>query len=80
LEADRGNSMPPLSAAFESLVRGGVLMLEATMTQLVDPLAWEPDRLQQLRRPLFLVDQGLRLGAGACNLGRELVASIQGRR
>jgi hypothetical protein len=44
--------------------------------------AWalEPDRLQQLRRPLYFVDQGLRFGAGACELGRELVASIQGHR
>jgi hypothetical protein len=80
LEADRGKSMPPLSTVFESLVDGGVVMLEATMTQLADPSAWEPDRLQQLRRPLYLVDQGLRLGACACNLGRELVDSIQGHR
>ena len=72
--------MLPLRAVGESLVHGGVLMLEGTMTQLADPSAWEPDRLQQLRQPFFLVDQGLRLGAGACNLGREFVASIQGHR
>jgi hypothetical protein len=72
--------MPRLGAAFETLVRGGVLILEATMNELIDPSARQPDRLQQLRQPLFLVDQGLRLGADACNLGRELVASIQGHR
>ena len=59
---------------FESLAN-------AARTVLVsDATAFERDRLQKLRRPLFIVDQSLRVTASAASLGRELVATVQGHR
>lgn len=56
-------------------------LADAARTVLVsDATAFEPDRLQKLRRPLFIVDQSLRVTASASSLGRELVAAVQGHR
>lgn len=69
------------SAALESLANVNLLIREVARTELAPGVtAFEPDRLQQLRLPLFILDQGLRLAAGVCDLGRELLASIQGHR
>jgi hypothetical protein len=69
-----GTAFGSLRAVYESLANAARTTLAPGATAL------EPDRLQQLRRPLFIVDQSLRLTASACNLGREVVASLQGHR
>jgi hypothetical protein len=77
-----GASFGSLTAVSGSLADAAVESLsDALWTGLaLDAAAFDPDQLQQLRRPLFIVDQSLRLTASACNLGRELMASIQGHR
>ena len=78
---DPPHSARPSGIAFESVSAVCESLANATRTTLApDATALEPDRLQQLRRPLFIVDQSLRLTASACNLGREVVASVQGHR
>lgn len=78
---DAPRSARPPEIAFSSLSAVCESLADAARTTLTpDATALEPDRLQQLRRPLFIVDQSLRLTASACNLGREVVASVQGHR
>jgi hypothetical protein len=78
---DAPRSARPSEIAFGSLSAVCESLADAARATLApDATALEPDRLQQLRRPLFIVDQGLRLTASACDLGREVVASIQGHR
>ena len=78
---DPPRSARPSEIAFESLTAVCESLANAARTRLApDATALEPDRLQELRRPLFIVDQSLRLTASACNLGREVVASVQGHR
>ena len=78
---DAPRSARPSEIAFGSLRAVCESLADATTARLApDTTALEPDRLQQLRRPLFIVDQSLRLTASACNLGREVVASVQGHR
>jgi hypothetical protein len=70
-------SLRALREAFESLANASLMIRDAAGRELdhAERSEDERDKLEQLGRALFAVDQNLRFAAHACRLGREALAS-----
>ena len=71
-------SLHALREAFESLANASLMIRDAAGRELdhAERSDEERDKLEQLERALFAVDQNLRFAAHACRLGREALASV----
>jgi hypothetical protein len=71
-------SMRALSEAFESLANASLMIRDAAAAEFHDAARSDDDheRLEQLGRALFAVDQNLRFAARAGRLSREALAGL----